>query len=428
MFDILNCRYILPMIGNTVKKYHSIVIKDGIIVDILPCSEGKKKYPISQERFLFNYIVMPGFVNAHNHSPMIFFRGIIPEGTPLDEVLHKYMFPLEEKFASNPGFVYKAAKAAAIEMLNAGTTTTAEMYYHAESIMQAYKEVGIRAVIGETVMSSRETPSAKNPLESIKIAENAMKLQDDLLEVAIAPHATYTVDDKIMKLCHDACKSFGLKMLMHSNESRFELEEILKRPGNEERDWPITYLSKLGVFDDIKTTLAHCCYLNMKEIENILEHDIGIALNPVSNALCGNKTANLKLMIKYLIRAGLATDGPMTNDSIDLLSQLKPALTAYLNSEPGTWLDSYKIVELATIGSAKALHLDHKIGTIEIGKEADLIVFEINERAKQYLNNDNIFQYIVRCSKPEDIVLRMVKGKEIPKRYESGFQDLEKFK
>ena len=330
---ILVCNYLITMSDWLLKKDQAIAIKDGKILDILPSKDYISKYWPNDLIDLKGQLVMPGFVNAHNHSPMIFFRGIIPEGTPLEEVLHRYMFPLEKKFSSDPEFVYHAAKAAAIEMLNAGTTTTTEMYFHSDSVMQAYKEIGIRAIVGETIFSDMPTPSAKNPEESIKIAENAMKLNDELLEVALAPHSPYKVNDDYLLLCHDTCKSLGLRMLMHSNESKFELENIYQRESNKEkRDMPITYLSDLGVFDGIKTTLAHCCHLNMNEIYSLLKNDIGVALNPVSNALIGNQTAHLELMIKYLIRAGLATDGPMTNDSIDMISQLKPAMALYLAS------------------------------------------------------------------------------------------------
>ena len=418
---ILRCKYLLRMTDEAIREDYSVVIHAGKIIDILPVNDYPSKYKPKEVFYLNRHIVMPGFVNCHNHSPMIFFRGIIPEGTTLEDVLHKYMFPLEKEFSSNPDFVYLASKAAAIEMLNAGTTTTTEMYFHSERVMQAYKEAGIRAIVGETIFSSMATPSAKSPWDSIKLAENAMKLNDGLVEAAISPHASYTVNDAAMLMCKEACKSFGMRMLMHANESQFEMEKILKRKGNEERrEWPITYFSELGIFDSIKTTLAHCCHLNQKEIDNILKYDIGVALNPVSNALIGNKTANLKVMLKYLIRVGLATDGPMTNDSIDLLSQLKPAMTLYLASEPGTWLDSYKIVELATIGSARALHLDDKIGTLEKGKEADIIALDANEKAIPYIQNGNVFQYITRCSRPNDVTFRMVKGNEIPWRNPQG--------
>lgn len=400
---ILRCKYLLTMADDILRENYSVVIKDGKILDVLPLAESEQKYSTGYWRYLTNNIVMPGFVNSHNHSPMVFYRGLIPEGTPLEDVLYKYMFPIEAKCSSDPEFVYHASKAAAIEMLNAGTTTTAEMYYYADIMMQAFKEIGIRAIVGETVMSVKETPSAKDVGQSIRIAEKAKMLDNDLVTAAIAPHAFYTVDENAMKICSEACRNLDMRMLMHANEASIESRDGIG---------PLRYYSDKGIFSGIKCTMAHCCNLDLGELNAIEENDMGVSVNPVSNALIGNPMAAVDDLLKRGLRLGLGSDGPMTNDTIDMLSQLKPAMLLYLAS--GNDVNSYKILQMATIGSAMALHLDDKIGTIEKGKDADIIALEISEGCLPYLNNNSIFQYIVRYAMPSNILFTMVKGDAFP--------------
>lgn len=401
---ILRCKYLLTMADDKVREDYSVVIKDGKILDVLPLDESGQKYSTGYWNYVnMDNIVMPGFVNSHNHSPMVFYRGLIPEGTQLQDVLYKYMFPIEAKCSSDPEFVYHASKAAAIEMLNAGTTTTAEMYYHADAMIEAFKDVGMRAIVGETVMSVKETPSAKDVNESIKIAVKAKMLDNDLVKAAIAPHAFYTVNEETMKICSDACRDLDMRMLMHANESAIE---SCKGIG------PLKYYSDMGLFSGIKCTMAHCCNLDSGELSAIQENDLGISVNPVSNALVGNPMAPIDSIMNCGLRLGLGSDGPMTNDSIDMLSQLKPAMLLYLAS--GNHIDSYEILRMATIGSARALHLEEKIGTIEKGKDADIIGLSFSDYCLPYINNNNIFQYLVRHTKPGSVIFTMVKGKAFP--------------
>lgn len=400
---ILRCKYLITMTDDSLKEDYSVVIKDGKILDVLPLEESEQKYYTNYWRYLTENIVMPGFVNSHNHSPMLFFRGLIPEGTKLDDVLYKYMFPIEAKCSSDPEFVYHASKAAAIEMLNAGTTTTAEMYYHADAMIEAFKEIGIRAIVGETIMSVKETPSAKDVNESIRIATKAKMLDNDLVKAAIAPHAFYTVDENAMKICSDSCKDLDMRMLMHANESSLDLINGIGA---------LKYYSDKGFFSGIKTTMAHCCNLDLGELNAIESNNIGVSVNPVSNALIGNPMAPIDSIVSRGLRLGLGSDGPMTNDAIDMLSQLKPAMLLYLAS--GNDINSYKILQMATIGSAKALHLDDKIGTIEKGKDADIIGLDISEKCLPYIQSENIFQYIVRYAKANNVMFTMIKGKAFP--------------
>ena len=401
--QILRCKYLLTMTDNLLRKDYSVVIKDGKILDVLPLAESEQKYSTNYWRYLTENIVMPGFVNSHNHSPMLFYRGLIPEGTKLEDVLYKYMFPIEAKCSSDPEFVYHASKAAAIEMLNAGTTTTAEMYYHADAMMEAFKEIGIRAIVGETVMSVKETPSAKDVNESIKIAVKAKTLDNDLVMAAIAPHAFYTVDENAIKICSNACRDLDMLMLMHANESSLDSVNGIGA---------LRYYSDKGIFSGIKTTMAHCCNLDSGELDAIKANNMGVSVNPVSNALIGNLMAPIDIMSHFSFRLGLGSDGPMTNDAIDILSQLKPAMLLYLNS--GSHVDSYDILRMATIGSARTLHLDDKIGTIEKGKDADIIGLDLSEKCLPYIQNENIFQYIVSYAKPNNVMFTMIKGKAFP--------------
>lgn len=392
------------MADDSLKEDYAIAVKDGKILDVLPLDESEQKYSVNNSwNYLTEHIVMPGFVNSHNHSPMIFYRGLIPEGTPLQEVLYKYMFPIEAKCSSDPEFVYTATKAAAIEMLNAGTTTTAEMYYHADAMVDAFKEVGMRAIVGETVMSVKDTPSAKDVDESIAIAVRAKTKDSNLVRAAVAPHAFYTVDEKTLKTCTDACRDLDMPLLMHANEASIESCNGIG---------PLRYYSDKGFFEKIKCTMAHCCCLDQGELETIEKNNLGVSVNPVSNALIGNSMAPVEEMLKRNLRLGLGSDGPMTNDAIDMLSQLRPAMLLYLAS--GNKIDSYQILRMATIGSAGALHLDDRIGTIEKGKDADLIGMSVSDDCLPYVNNNSIFQYIVRYARPSIMTFVMVNGRQFP--------------
>ncbi len=354
-------------------------------------------------------VLMPGLVNTHTHIPMTLLRGL-SDDLRLDVWLMGYMMPVEREFVS-PEFVRLGTKLGCAEFIRSGVTTFNDMYYFEDDVAEATAEVGLRAVVGQTVMKF-SAPDAESYEDSLELSENLIKKWQDhaLIIPAIAPHAVYTCTPDVLTSVVELAKKYDARVHFHVSETKDEVENLRKEHG-----LPVVpYIRKFGMLET-KMIAAHCVYLDEGEIRTLQHAGVGIAHNPTSNLKLASGFAPVSRMMQLGCNVGIGTDGPASNNDLDMFEEIRLAnLIAKASSGDPTVLPARQTLEMATIIGAKALHMDEMIGSLEPGKRADVILIDISQVHNQprFLRDpDGIYAQIIYAAKSTDVTDTMVNGK-----------------
>ncbi|HEX3580194.1 MAG TPA: amidohydrolase [Thermoanaerobaculia bacterium] len=364
---------VLTMAGPDIEN-GSVVISAGKIVAVGPSSQIDGKYTAKTTIHAHGSAVMPGFVNAHTHVPMTLFRGIADDRDLMDW-LQNFIFPAEAKNVSRD-FVKWGTRLAAAEMIESGTTTFADMYYFESDIARETKAAGLRGVLGETMI---DFPVADNKTwdDTVKYVRTYVKQWkgDRLITPALAPHAPFTVSEQHLRQVRELATELGAPILIHVSETQNELAQIKKEHNGLT---PGDYLDSIGFLGD-DVVAAHGVWLSKEEIEKFAAKKVGVVHCPESNMMLASGIAPVTEMRAAHIELGLGTDGPAgSNNDLDMFEEMASAarLQKVGRMDPKA-LGAHDVLEMATIGSARALGLADKIGTLEAGKRADVIVVNL---------------------------------------------------
>ncbi|MCP4956187.1 MAG: amidohydrolase [Photobacterium aquimaris] len=350
-----------------------------------------------------NGIVMPGMINTHNHLPMIAFRGLGEEG--IENRLFAYFFPLESKKLSRE-LIYQATRLGAIDLAQSGVTTFADMYYHVDEMAKATKEVGLRAVLGETVIKF-PVVDAKQPYGGLEYGQQFINdyKNDPLITPAFAPHAAYTVSKQKLQQINAISKKLNVPVLIHVGEFGNESARISDNP---KQLSPVAWLHDIGVLDN-RMILAHAIHVDQADIDLIKQSGAGVAYNPMANAKGATGIAPAWEMYQQQLPMGLGTDGPMSSNQVDLWRTLSYAANMQrLKHNDRTIMIPEQVIELATIGGARALHMEDKIGSLEVGKKADVIIVET--QSANMMPNYNPYATLVYQANPSNVSTTIVNG------------------
>ncbi|WP_291942919.1 amidohydrolase [Cetobacterium sp.] len=402
--------------NNKVINNGVVIIKDNNIISV-GNEELLKIYSAKKIIDAKNGIIMPGMINTHNHLPMIAFRGLGEEG--IKNRLFAYFFPLEgEKL--NRDLIYKATVHGSIDMALSGVTTYADMYYHMDEMAKATKEVGIRGVLGETVIKF-PVVDAKTPYGGIEYAINFIEeyKNDDLIIPAFGPHAPYTVSKEKMQEIENLSKKYNVPIMIHVGEFDDEDKRL-----NLKNKSVIEYMDSIGVLNN-RVLLAHAIHLNEKDLDIIKKREVSIAYNPMANAKGATGIARAYEMLNKNIKVGLGTDGPMSSNQVDLFRTLSYASSMQrLKYNDRTIMTPDIVVKMATIGGAQALNLDKKIGSIEPGKLADIVIIET--KSPNMMPNYDPFATLVFQANPSNVDTTIVNGKIIVENKKLKTYDIKK--
>jgi cytosine/adenosine deaminase-related metal-dependent hydrolase len=423
----IDARYLITMADGDedLKERCSILIRGDVITAVMPTEMLEGAPPPPRHYRLDDHLVMPGMINTHGHAPMVCYCGRMPGGRPFMEVLFTYMLPMERNFLLRDNLVYLSSVAGACEYLKGGVTTSAEMYYEIRQTARAFEEVGMRGILGETVLSEVPSPTARTPDEAIAYLEGAIAdlRNSRFVTPAVAPHTYYTVNDPYLMECSRCAETHHVPLLIHLNETPGETAP--PGPSGETApdsfyhtrkgvsSAPLEHLQGLGFFDHPNITAAHCVYLTEGEKEILVRHKVGVAYNPVCNTQIGLAVAPAVQLSRMGAAVGIATDGPMTNDRLDLLGQLTPALCMQRSAAgDSTALTEYGAVRMVTIDAARALHMEDSVGSIEAGKKADLvgIDYRLFERGPQYLKNGEPYVFLCKIADRSGVSFVMTGG------------------
>lgn len=402
--------------NNNVINNGVVVIKDNKIISV-----GNKNllntYSAPKIIDAEEGIIMPGMINTHSHLPMIAFRGLGEEG--IKNRLFAYFFPLEGEKLSRD-LIYKATIHGSIDMALSGVTTYADMYYHMDEMAKATKEIGIRGVLGETVIKF-PVVDAKTPYGGIEYAINFIEeyKNDELITPAFGPHAPYTVSKEKMQEITRLSEKYNVPVMIHVGE--FDDED--KRLNLKNRS-VIEYMDSIGILNS-RVLLAHGIHLNEKDLDIIKKRDAAIAYNPMANAKGATGIARTYEMLEKNIKVGLGTDGPMSSNQVDLFRTLSYASSMQrLKYNDRTIMTPDIVVRMATIGGAEALNLDSKIGSIESGKLADIIIVET--KSSNMMPNYDPFATLVFQANSSNVDTTIVNGKVIVEDKKLKTYDIEK--
>ena len=379
----------------TVKKDVDIYIEDGRIVEF----KAQEADTVVEAR---NRVVMPGFVNLHTHISMTFLRGIA-EDKELQAWLSEDIWPREAKL--NHKIVYYAALIGIAEALRSGTTSFVDMYFFEKEVAKAAEKLGIRAWVGHGMIDlGDEEKREKEIKETIDLIKFVRKMGSDLVNPTIAPHSPYTCSRDLLEVCVDMAVRNGIPLQIHLSETRRELEEVKKKTGKT----PLLYLNSIG-FSRANVIAAHGVWLTPREIVAASKQEITIAHCPVSNLKLGSGIAPV---IKYLergVKVGLGTDGPASNNNLDMFEEIKTA--ALLQKLKDVKFSGIEALKMATEYGARALGMK---GEIKEGAEADLIVLNIEKpHFMPVLNRKQVLNNVIYSARGSDVEYTIVNGEVV---------------
>ncbi len=374
-----------------------LCIKAGKIQRIEPMPSNKSLPAAKESIDAAGGLIMPGLVNTHTHLPMTLFRGLADD-LALDIWLNKHIFPAEGAHI-NPDNVRWAALLACAEMLLSGTTTCCDGYFLEDQVAGAIRLSGMRAVLAQGVIDF-PAPGVPDPAENIKIPQAfCAKLHNpsSLITPSIFCHSAYTCSAETLKKAKAHCVEKGLLFQIHAAETQNEWQQIK----NEHQATPIQYLDQLELLDE-NTLLIHCVWIDEDDIEIIAASNASVSHNPESNAKLAAGIAPAPKLLKAGVCVGLGTDGCASNNNLDLFHEMDMAAKLHkVDTFDPTAMDAATVVKMATIEGARAIGLDKRTGSIEVGKQADLIV--IDTQAPHLMPIYHPESHIVYTAKSSDV-------------------------
>ena len=379
----INARWIVPIVPQgEVLENHSIVLEDGVIHDILPTENLEKRYARIEMTNLPNHLLTAGFVNAHLHSAMTLFRGYADD-LSLSEWLNQHIWPAEAKFV-NQEFVLDGTTLAVAEMIANGTTCAADTYFFPEVSAKVFEENYFRAQVGIPVLqfaNAWATSEEEHITKGLKFYESTR--ESSLISVAFSPHAPYTVTDAGFQQVLELSEDLSIPIHLHLHETKQEVETGLLEDGRR----PYKRVEELGLLKaDLQT--VHMTELNEEEIQSLYSNQIHVVHCPESNMKLASGICPVHKLIANGINVALGTDGAASNNDLDLLAEARSA--AFLSKVTSGYPSSIKAEEalsMATINGARLMGLEEKIGSLEIGKCADMIAVDLSGISFQPIYN-----------------------------------------
>jgi len=372
---IIEARWIATVAENTpLLENCSVIMQQDVIVDVLPTNLAKKRYASTNICNLDEHILIPGLINLHTHAAMNLMRGIADD-LPLMAWLNEHIWPAERAVVFDD-YVKDSSLHACAEMLSGGTTCFNDMYFFPQATAAAVNQAGMRANLGLFVseFANSYASDADDYLQKGFEAHDSWR-SNAMITSCISPHAPYTVSDQTFGKVLTYAEQLGLGIHTHLHETRDEISQSEAQYGVR----PMQRLAALGVLGP-NFTAAHGVHLLPNEITMLAEYGCNIAHCPSSNLKLGSGIAPVSQLLKNNVNVGIGTDGAASNNRLDMFAEMRlAALLAKGVSEDPTVLPAHQALEMATINGARALGLDEKIGTIEIGKQADLVAVKLSD-------------------------------------------------
>jgi 5-methylthioadenosine/S-adenosylhomocysteine deaminase len=370
---LIEARWIVPVEpAGAVLESHAVALRGSDIVGIGPTADIAARFRADKRVKLDEHVLIPGLVNLHTHAPMALMRGLADDLALMDW-LRNHIWPAETQLVS-PAFVRDGTLLACAEMLRGGITCFGDMYFFPDAVAQAALEAGMRAALGMIVieMPSPYAGDARGYLAKGLAMRDAFR-DEPLLSFCIAPHAPYTVSDSTFERIATYAAELDLPIHMHLHETDDEIRESIAAHHTR----PIARLERLGILGP-GLIGVHAVHLNEGEIDLLAQHGCSVAHCPSSNLKLGSGIAPVRAMLAKGINVGLGTDGAASNNRLDILTELRTAaLLAKGASGDATAVPAHTALHMATLAGARALGIDERVGSLRIGKRADITAVRV---------------------------------------------------
>ena len=384
----------------------AVAVRGDSIVAVGPSADIAAQYDAAKIVDARGAIVMPGLINGHAHAAMSLFRGMADD-LALDDWLKKYIFPAEARNVTED-FVMWGTRLGMLEMLRGGITTYADMYYFEDAVARVTKEAGMRGVLGETILDF-PAPDNKTVAQALEYTQKFIEhwKGDPLIVAAAAPHSMYTCSAKTLQEAAALARRNHAPILIHLAEAPFELQLSREKYGIT----PVGYLAREGILGP-DVTGAHCVWVDQADIATLVQYGVGCTNNPSSNMKTAAGVSPVVDMLAAGAAVGLATDGAASNNNQDMFEEMDLAAKLQkITRMDSRALPAEQVVEMATIGGARAVHLEKLIGSLEAGKKADLIV--VDTTAPHATPMYNVYSQLVYALKATDVRSVVIGGKMV---------------
>ena len=355
--------------NNFEEKRQSLLIKNDLIAEI---SDEIDETNVDKIIDASGKILLPGLVNTHTHLSMTLFRGLADD-LSLDSWLNDHIWPMEANL--NGDYCYIGALLGAVELIKSGTTTFSDMYFYMEDVARAVDEAGIRAVLSYGMIDFGDAEKREAEIrENLSLFENCNGMADGRIKVFFGPHSPYTASEELLIKVRQLADEYNMGIHIHVSETQKEINDVSEEKGLR----PFEYLEKIG-FLGPDVVAAHCVWLSDDEIEIIKKHGVKVSHNPCSNMKLASGISPVSKLIENDICVSIGTDGASSNNNLDLIEELKTAsLLQKVSTLDPNVLNSHEAIAMGTIKGAEALGLSDEIGSIEVGKKADIILVDTN--------------------------------------------------
>jgi 5-methylthioadenosine/S-adenosylhomocysteine deaminase len=370
---LIHARWVIPVEpGDTALEHHSIAVSGSDIVAVLPTPQAREQFQAHESAELDRHAIIPGLVNAHTHASMSLFRGLADD-LPLMEWLNGHVWPAETKWVSEE-FIRDGAQLALAEMIRGGTTCFNDMYFFPDVVADVARAAGMRASVG-MIMIDFPTAYARNAEEYLQkgLALHDRLRHDELVRAAFAPHAPYTVSDEPLGKIRVLADELDVPVHMHVHETVHEIEESMARFG-------VRPLERLGGLDLLSPRLmaVHMTQLLPAEMEAIAAAGVHVVHCPESNLKLASGFCPAAKLLGAGVNLALGTDGAASNNDLNMLGEMRTAalLAKGVAADP-TALPADTALRAATLGGARALGWDERIGSLTAGKAADVVAIDL---------------------------------------------------
>jgi len=413
--------YVVSMDASaSVYENGAVAVDDGLILAVGPAEEITAGYSAAETLAGENRIVLPGLVNGHSHAAMTLLRGVADD-LGLMDWLTNYIFPAEVQFVDSE-FVRIGTELACWEMIRGGTTSFVDMYYFPDTVAEVVDSCGMRAMVSATVIDQR-SPDAENASDSINkgIAFiNRWKGKSSRITPIFGPHANYTLSAEQLQATRAAAMEHDVRISIHMSESPFELQYSKDTFGMTS----IELYESIGFFDG-PTIAAHVVWPTDVEIPILAERKVGVIHNPTSNMKIASGISPVAEMLQAGVHVGLGTDGAASNNDLDMWEEMRlAALLQKVDRMDPTVMSASTVLNMATNGGALAIGLGDTIGSIEVGKRADVIQVAFDD--VHHVPTYDVISHLVYVTDEQDVASVVVDGKVLMKEHEMLTIDTER--
>ena len=393
---IIRARWTAPVApDDAVLENHALVVRGECIVDLLPAPLAAQKWQAAETLELDRHLLIPGLINTHTHAAMSLLRGLADD-LPLMVWLEQHIWPTEARWVDE-SFVRDGTRLAAAEMIRSGTTCFGDMYFHPDTTARAAMEAGLRAVVCSPVFDS-PSPMGEGPEDYLRIATETIDSwrHEPRLTLGFGPHAPYTISDDPLLRIQTLAEELDAPIMMHVHETAGEIQQAVAATGER----PLARLARLGLLSP-RLLAVHMTQLTDEEIAQLAQTGTSVAHCPESNLKLASGFTPVQRLLEAGVNVALGTDGAASNNDLDMIGEMRcAALLAKGVSLRADAVPAATALRMATLNGARALGLEAQTGSLEIGKQADIIAVDLGAPETQPVY-DPVAQLVYAASREQ---------------------------